>query len=179
MYGWGGGGILHGRDLLKDYVGKAIGNGQTTRLWKDSWISLSEDTKQYGPIKEEHLDLRVSDLLTSELKWNRQRIEKLIPELASQIQCIQPSRSGAEDIFIWQPLPSGVYSTKSGYNTVASQAINRRRDSDDQSFDWIKDIWSGKYSPKLKTFLRSIIQNALPLGVNLQRRGMGVEVNCP
>ncbi|CDY24019.1 BnaC03g16720D [Brassica napus] len=113
MYGWGGG-ILHGRDLLKDYVGKAIGNGQTTRLWKDSWISLSEDTKQYGPIKEEHLDLRVSDLLTSELKWNRQRIEKLIPELASQIQCIQPSRSGAEDIFIWQPLPSGVYSTKSG-----------------------------------------------------------------
>ena len=27
---------LHGRDLLKGNVGKAIGNGEDTRVWKDS-----------------------------------------------------------------------------------------------------------------------------------------------
>ncbi|XP_009130606.2 uncharacterized protein LOC103855383 [Brassica rapa] len=45
---------------------------------------------------------------------------------------------GAEDSIIWLPLPSGVYSTRSGYNSA----------------------------------------NALPLGENLQKRGLGSDFNC-
>lgn len=67
-------GILHGRNLLRDNIGKAIGNGQTTSVWKDSWITLDSNLKPYGPITENTLDLRVSDLLTSDLQWNKQRI---------------------------------------------------------------------------------------------------------
>lgn len=43
-----------------------------------------------------------------------------VSELSEQIQSLKPSMSGAEDIYIWHPLPSGVYSTKSGYNAVAN-----------------------------------------------------------
>lgn len=35
-HGWRG--ILHGRDLLIQHLGKTIGNGETTSLWLDSWI---------------------------------------------------------------------------------------------------------------------------------------------
>ncbi|CAG7875415.1 unnamed protein product [Brassica rapa] len=66
-----------------------------------------------GPIKESALDLTVADLLTSELKWNKQRIKELLPDLAVQIQCIKPSSTGAEDSFIWHQTTSGIYSTKS------------------------------------------------------------------
>ncbi|XP_048622970.1 uncharacterized protein LOC106363766 [Brassica napus] len=60
--------ILHGRDLLHENLGKAIGNGQNIRIWKDSWISLNSPLKPYGPIHESALDLRVSDLLTDDLQ---------------------------------------------------------------------------------------------------------------
>ncbi|CDY44322.1 BnaC05g30710D [Brassica napus] len=43
---------LHGRDLLKGNVGKAIGNGEDTRVWKDSWLSLEENIKILGQSKK-------------------------------------------------------------------------------------------------------------------------------
>lgn len=46
-------------------------------------------------------------------------------------------------------------------------------------FDWIKDIWSPRCSPKMKLFMWSIVQDALPLGENLQRRGVTSDVLCP
>ncbi|KAF3531716.1 hypothetical protein DY000_02043465 [Brassica cretica] len=65
-----------------------------------------------GPIHESALDLRVSDLLTDDLQWNKARIEQYLPDFSSQIQCIKPSKVGAEDIYVWLPLQTGIYSTK-------------------------------------------------------------------
>lgn len=148
-------------------------------MWKDSWISLEEQVKPFGPIQEEALDLRVSDLLTDDLKWNKQRIEGLLPDFAEQIMSLRPSLRGAEDSFVWQPLPSGTYTTRSGYNSVAdtNRVVNRNRHTED--FDWIRDVWKPTCSPKMKVFIWSTIQNALPLGENLQRRGINAQVNCP
>lgn len=176
-HGWRG--IIHGRNLLRENLGQAIGNGTSTRVWKDSWISLDEHIKPFGPIQEEAVDLRVSDLLTDDLKWNAQRIKRFLPEFAERIQCIKPRRSGAEDRFIWQPLPSGIYSTRSGYNSMinSSQRCNVSRPI--VEFDWIKDIWSTSCSPKMRMFLWSMVQEALSLGENLQRRGINVDVKCP
>lgn len=135
-------------------------------------------------IHESTLDLRVSDLLTSDLQWNKKRIEEILPDFSLQIQLLKPSSIGAEDSYVWQPLQSGVYSTKSGYNVKASSLIplllgNNNAPNQNLDFKWIKDIWSGKFSPKLRVFLWSIIQNALSLGENLQRRGVTTDVVCP
>lgn len=46
-------------------------------------------------------------------------------------------------------------------------------------FKWVKDIWSGPFSPKMRVFLWSIIQKALPFGENLQTRGMQSASQCP
>ncbi|CAG7900693.1 unnamed protein product, partial [Brassica rapa] len=126
--------ILHGRDLLRENIGKAIGNGQTTRVWQDAWISLTEQVKPIGPIPENALDLTVTDLLTDDLQWNRKRIEEILPMFATQIQSIMPSTKGAEDIYIWQPTQSGVYSTKSGYNTASKKGTICKTDA-----AWSKD----------------------------------------
>lgn len=41
------------------------------------------------------------------------------PEFSDQIQCLKPSKEGAEDIVIWLPTKEGIYTTKSGYNSKA------------------------------------------------------------
>ncbi|KAG2290075.1 hypothetical protein Bca52824_049679 [Brassica carinata] len=46
------------------------------------------------------------------------------------------------------------------------------------AFDWIKDIWNAKCSPKVQLFMWSIIQEAVPLGENLRRRGIQSEALC-
>ena len=174
-HGWRS--IIFGRDLLKDNIGKAIGNGQTTAVWKDSWISLDDNVKPYGPIQEEGTDLMVSDLLTDDLNWNRARVEKFLPELSTKIMSLHPSRSGMEDRFIWQPLPTGTYSTRSGYFS-ASKKVKEQSTNTDDNFNWIREVWRHKCSPKLRLFLWSIINNALPLGENLQKRGILSATNC-
>lgn len=156
-----------------------------TKIWKDSWISLNSQTNPFGPIHESALDLRVSDLLTDNLQWNKDRIEKLLPDFSKQIQSLRPSKEGAEDIFVWLPLDSWIYSKKSGYNSKAQTTAflgpqaTAIQPSPDLEFNWIKDIWSSKTAPKLKLFLWSCIQGALPLGSELQRRGMNSTVLCP
>lgn len=149
-YGWRS--ILHGRDLLKPNLGKAIGNGITTKVWQDNWISLQNQAKPYGPISEAYLDLKVADLLTTDIKWNMNRIEEILPQMTAQIQCLQPSREGAEDAFIWQPLCSGKYSTHSCYYS-ATMENDRSLLAPQEDFNWTKDILSGSFSPKMKSFL--------------------------
>ena len=78
-HGWRS--ILHGRDLLKGNLGRVIGNGETTRIWKDSWISLTTQLKPFGPLREAELDLTVSDLLTTDIQWNKNKIEALLAQL--------------------------------------------------------------------------------------------------
>lgn len=79
-HGWRG--ILQGRNLLREKLGKAIGNGMTTRVWRDSWMSLDEQLKFCGP------------------------------EFKEKILRLHPSQAGAEDCFIWHPLPSGILFSK-------------------------------------------------------------------
>ncbi|XP_048615609.1 uncharacterized protein LOC125588345 [Brassica napus] len=176
-HGWRG--ILWGRELLKEKLGKSIGNGQTTRVWQDVWISLDDQVKPCGPIKEADLDLTVADLLTTELQWNTKRIKEVLPELEAQIKGLHPSELGAEDKIIWQPLPSGVYSTKSGYYAATLKRLQPTTNPSVPEVNWIKDVWMGSISPKLKLFMWTILHNALPLGENLKRRGLLVNTKCP
>ncbi|KAF3522940.1 hypothetical protein F2Q69_00045974 [Brassica cretica] len=60
-HGWRG--ILAGRNLLVTNLSKAIGDGETTRIWKDPWLSTLSPARPIGPTKEEHQDLVVADLL--------------------------------------------------------------------------------------------------------------------
>ncbi|XP_022556970.2 uncharacterized protein LOC111205438 [Brassica napus] len=169
--------ILHGRDLLRGRVGKAIGNGINTKIWKDSWISLDSELKPYGPIPDHALDLTVADLLTTDMKWNKKRVEELLPQVATEVQLLHPGHANTEDIFIWQPLQSGTYTTKSGYYAVSTKELTPL-DETTETFGWIKDVWSAKCSPKMKLLLWSIINEAIPLGEQLQKRGINSDVQC-
>lgn len=89
--------------------------------------TLDTQLKPYGPIQEAVQDLTVADLLTSELEWNKTRIEEVLPDFVTQIQCLHPSKTGVEDSLIWLPLPSGVYTTRHGLGTILSHHDNSHK----------------------------------------------------
>lgn len=103
--------ILHGRNLLKENLGRAIGNGKTTKIWKNSWISFKEHVRPYWHIPERALDHTVADLLTTEMTWNKKRIEEHLPHVEKEIQLLKPNLSKVEDIYVWQPLNLRIYNT--------------------------------------------------------------------
>ena len=172
---------MHGRDLLVQNLRKVTGNASTTKIWQDNWISPTEKLRPFGPVLEDASDLRVSDLLTTDLKWNKKKLHELLPDLADKIQCLRPSQEGVDDAFIWQPSTSGIYSTKSGYHSAMISVFNptNARLPPGRSIDWYKDVWSGSCSPKLRVFLWSVLQKVLLTGENLHRRGINPEMRCP
>lgn len=178
-HGWRG--ILAGRDLLLQHLGKAIGDGESTNLWSDSWIKPDTKLKPIGPVFFQDKDLMVADILTRESKeWNKARIDNLFPELASHILSLRPSILGAKDTFTWPLHKTGNYTVKSGYystQTAKYQSANLLSTSG-TPWNWKKFIWPQDLLPKLKYFLWKAATNSLPTGENLRKRGLLADTAC-
>ncbi|XP_013601475.1 PREDICTED: uncharacterized protein LOC106308921 [Brassica oleracea var. oleracea] len=178
-HGWRG--IMMGCELIERHLGKAIGNGESTSAWTESWLSTSEHLRPYGPSLEEDSALVVADLLNREdASWNKEKVDLLFPEIAHIIYQIKPSRQQAEDSFLWQKTKTEEYSVKSDYYAIMEKnetATNRAPTP--VGFSWKQHIWIVKTSEKLKLFLWKLSCGALPLGVNLQNRGIACGGQCP
>lgn len=176
-HGWRG--VLMGCELLKQRLGKAIENGNSTRVWIESWLSSLPLVKLYGPPKEADADLVVADLLTrGNMVWNSVRFEQLFLDAAHLIFMLRPSVQDLEDAFYWQCTKDGIYSVKLGYHSFMEE-ITPAPTNLPTDFTWNRHVWSCKTSEKLKIFLWKLCRGALPLGANLQHRGLDVGGSCP
>ena len=177
-HGWRG--ICIGRDLLKTQLGRAIGTGKDTRIWQDPWISLSKPVTPMGPATQTSHDLTVADLICPfSNSWIKEKIQLLLPEYEAEILEIRPSKRGAQDRFIWLLTKSGDYSAKSGYLAANIQEEKLSQSPPTFEFDWLREIWNIKTSPKIKLFLWKAMKQALPTGENLKSRGINLAAVCP
>lgn len=149
-------GILLGRDLLLKHLGKAIGDGESTKVWSEPWIGKTTELIPHGPVLLQDQDLLVSDLLSRETKeWNQALIEKLLPELKEHILSIRPSITGTSDSYIWTQQKSGIYSAKSGYYAAQREKIQSTSTlMDHPNWNWQKYIWNLKLLPKQSAYWR-------------------------
>ncbi|CAA7035950.1 unnamed protein product [Microthlaspi erraticum] len=170
-HGWRG--ILIGRDLIKHKLGRAIGNGQTTSLWNDPWLSIKHPTYPIGPTRKEDLEMTVSNLLTGHLnEWNITKIMETLPFHMAEIRALRPSSKGATDTYIWLPTKTGDYSVKTGYHVAMEVNENLDLYQNHQGISWMTEIWNARISPKMKVFLWKIVQEVLPVGDNLLNCGI-------
>ena len=122
-HGWRG--ILVGRDLLLTNLSKAIGDGESTRVWKDPWLNMDEPLRPVGPMQEVHQDLCVADLLCREtLELNIPKKLSILPQHLPEILRIKPSVTGATDSFMLLASRSGMYSAKSSYYVATAVQID-------------------------------------------------------
>ncbi|KAG2310775.1 hypothetical protein Bca52824_022332 [Brassica carinata] len=170
-HGWRG--ILAGREILRKGLGWVVGSGEKIRVWSDPWLSCSSPLTPIGPTDSA---LLVSDLLCPiSNSWDKEKIQKYLPQYEECILSIITSSAPSQDGLAWLLDKYGVYTTKTGYGAGIKSAVN----SDDSmsSFDWPKNIWNIKTSPKIKDFLWKLARKAIPVSSNLSSRGIP-SFNC-
>lgn len=145
-----------GRDLIRSRLGKTIGNGKSTRVWRDPWLSLVSPNFTSGPATH-----------------------------GEEILSIRPSKLGVEDIYVWTPNEKGVYSTKTGYH-VAMDIMKDKEDAaevrtelpSEKVSNWNKEIWNLSSSPKMKLWLWKAARGALPIAANLICKNVIQSAHC-
>lgn len=75
-----------------------VENGESTRIWSDSWIHPESNLKPYGPAQLEDQDFLVADLLRRETnEWNKSILDRFLPELTDHILSINSSVLNLQD----------------------------------------------------------------------------------
>lgn len=137
-------------------------------------MSTSTPISACGPPSLAAEQLRVKDLLREDNSWDVNMIRSHLPLLETNIRSLRPSCCKTEDILAWLPNKSGIYSSKSGYNLIK----NNKADPHLSEFNWSKNVWQTKTSPKLKHFLWKVASGALPAGEQLASRGLQLDTAC-
>ena len=102
--------ILIGRDLLKENMGWAVGNGESIIAWNDDWLNVSEKARPMGPAPANQEAIKFADLLLpNRLDWNRELLQRFFPFDEDRILLIKPSKTGAPDKRIWLKTNDGIY----------------------------------------------------------------------
>ena len=177
-HGWRG--ILVGRDIILKTAGWEVGNGESINIWEKPWLSITSPLRPMGPPPEEFQNLTVADLLLpSTREWNRNMIQRILPFEEHRILAIKPSLTGAPDKLSWLSTTSGEYSTKTGYAVALSNRdMELELSQVDASYEWRKNVWNLKISPKVKLFVWKAIHGAILAGEALRARQINVEGKC-
>lgn len=138
-HGWRG--MLIVRDLIKKHIGWAIGNGCSTHIWQDNWLSTSTALCPSGPTTEHNeLNLVVDLMLEQSREWDKEKIDSILPQLWSTISVIKPSKKGGEDKRICLNNPSGNYSARTGHFASLAEKQDPNRGGPTVDHQWIKEV---------------------------------------
>lgn len=95
--------IICGRDVLKQGLVRHVGNGMTTEVWHDNWISRTRSMRPTG-CWVEMLIQTVTDIIAEESgDWQEHKIREvfMVPD-AEAILSMPGPRSWKEDIWAWE-----------------------------------------------------------------------------
>ncbi|KAF3951697.1 hypothetical protein CMV_022679 [Castanea mollissima] len=126
----------------------------------------------------------VSSLIDEDTKtWRRDRlVEIFLPFEVNTILNIPISHHLPEDSIIWVGNKKGIFSVKSAYY-VAKKILESDSQGETSRGDvcaplW-KSIWQLNIPEKIRIFAWHLCWNAIPTMVNLNKRGIQVDVLCP
>lgn len=171
--------ILVGRDLIKNHVGWAIGNGEEVNVWNEPWLSTSSWESPIGPPTRDSEFLKVASLfLPSEKDWDSGKVQSLLPHLHDKILSIKTSKQEGKDKRIWLKKSSGIYSTKTGYYTALELKRQQEGFPTIPNGTWLSDVWKLTIPPKIKMFLWKLKHEAVPVNARLHARQIIPSPKC-
>lgn len=178
---WGWQSILHARETISRLERWSIGNGEMVNIREDRWLKrgiIGGPTNKNDP-------LNVSELiLTEKAEWNTHKVNQLFDEdIAMEILSIPLSPLPFEDKLRWTKNQTGNFSVKSAYNSIGDSEVKQNLNSASTSFQQSRRLWNGIWKanipPKVRIFIWSIAQNALPSRDHLFRRNIISHPLCP
>lgn len=167
------------RHILIDGCTWRIGDGNLVRIWKDKWLCCSDHKKLLTPFPTDQELQLVSDLIIQERRsWNQDLlVNHFLPIDILSINSIPLLRRPLANSLIWPYNKDCVYSVKLGYLWLRERYRAGTASTSMTMFNW-KRLWNLHIPPKLKFFFWRLLNNALPLNLNLQKRGIEISTNC-
>lgn len=177
--------ILAGRKALQIGLIRRIGDGRSTNIWSDRWITGAVGGK---PIcrKEGAMANLVNELIEPEGgRWNQQALEQnLIHFDAQAVQRISLGRP-QEDFWAWESERHGLYTVRSAYRVLAEKEAQERDFKSGQADHsagnnnpvWRK-LWKTKVPPKVRVFWWRVLHEFIPSRANLHYRHIERLDNC-
>ncbi|KAM2637494.1 hypothetical protein EV1_021984 [Malus domestica] len=168
-YSWKG--ILYGVNLLKKGMTWRIGNGESVKFWKDSWVLNVPLMETIDVANISNIDCVVSEFLRNGW-WDIDKLRDVLPEdMVQKIICRPAGTTGAGmDKIIWRCASNGVFTVKSAYNLFFDE-----EDLPDSCWDF---IWRVNVPPKLKVFLWLMSKGRLLSNEQRVRRQLTSDSSC-
>ncbi|KAL0456488.1 UNVERIFIED_CONTAM: hypothetical protein Slati_0988000 [Sesamum latifolium] len=115
--------------------------------------------------------------------WNEELIKEEFCEYDAALILEAPIRdSNVEDFLGWHYNTNGKFSVKSAYDlalwqaTISGPSAEGVRGGTEEG-DW-SFLWKARVPPKIQLFAWKACQEAIPVAINLKKRGVQVEVAC-
>uniref|UniRef100_A0A803NB49 Uncharacterized protein n=1 Tax=Chenopodium quinoa TaxID=63459 RepID=A0A803NB49_CHEQI len=106
---------------MKGAIGKRIGNGKDNSILQDIWVKEKKISRIAQPLESQ--SGKVSDLLTTDRRWNANLIWKSFEEdTARDILSIYVPTHECKEEFRWLAKKNGEFTFKSGYWVAAASA---------------------------------------------------------
>lgn len=169
---WGWRSLLMGRDSIIPKLCWSVGNGQNINARQDKWLPMGI---LCGPSNREEPKTVAGFINTEQNAWNNQLLNRTFDEpIVKAILAIKLWPASTEDRIVWTATVDGQYTVKSAYHVIQKSAATQVDSCPSSSYItpshlW-KQIWKTKTDPKIRIFLWSISQNAIPTKSNLFRR---------
>jgi len=178
---WGWQSLLLGRDTIEANIKWSVGDGKSIKIREDKWLAQGV----IGGQANHQEPTMVSGLITANPQvWDQQKIQQLFDaNIANEILAIPLSQDPKPDTLVWTGNRAGKYSVKSGYNSAYPSTISANQNRASCSFKPPRSLWTQIWSlsapPKIRTFLWSLCQNAIPTRENLYKRTITTDPLCP
>ncbi|XP_057452244.1 uncharacterized protein LOC130744068 [Lotus japonicus] len=111
--------------------------------------------------------------------WDTQRIAAIFTQpQAEMILKIPLPTQAREDQLMWNQSKQGNYTVKSGHHSTLFNTDEASTSNPNTSYIW-PTIWEVNTQPRCKEFMWRAAQNAQPVKVKLQQRGISTDLICP
>ncbi|XVF53109.1 hypothetical protein PTKIN_Ptkin05aG0073400 [Pterospermum kingtungense] len=172
--------IWEAKSVLKKRVRWKVGNGKSIRIWRDKWISTTEDALPATNEGEHDVETKVSELIDDSTKtWRRDLVYEWFNASEADLICSFPiSKLGHPDRLVWQFEKNGRYSIRSAYKFLRARIgdVNVQVSNKDQQC-W-KRLWQAQLPSKVKVFSWRVRNGFLPMLTELFRKHFNVEAKC-
>ena len=161
-----------------------VGNGKMIHVWEDKWLPTPITYKVCSPQQEIGDFPMVSLLIDEETRhWKVDMVRRFfLPFEADTILNIPLSYNLPEDSIIWIGNKRSVFSVKSAYYVallvVEKSEVGECSSGDSRTHLW-KKVWQLQLLAKIRIFAWKACLDGLPTRLNLTKRGVKVEAECP
>ncbi|XP_055962295.1 uncharacterized protein LOC130015681 [Mercurialis annua] len=171
--------IMWGRELLSEGLRWRIGTGENVHIYGDKWVPMEKSFKiQSLPVLD--IDAHVVSLMRVQGCWNTELIHaSFSTEEAASIISIPLARTRQADRWRWHYDKKGKFTVRSGYHLAMEVKYNASSSDSTGAMKWWKAFWKNPVPLKVNVFLWKCFHNWIPVRLNLQRRGMCIDVSCP